>query len=294
MAGGKPPDPDLHDRVRRIAGKIQGLPTLPAMLNTINRMVMNPRTTAREVAQIISTDPSLTAKVLQVVNSPFYGFPHRITTITHAIVILGFNTIKSILLSSTIFDLFRRDSDSGGFDRAAFWKHSIACGAAAKVLGRRLGYAALEEIFIAGLLHDIGKIVLDQFLHESFTGALDLARRKEMLLLDAEQELLGVTHADVGGWLFETWSLSRGLVETTRCHHNTDLAQDHARLAGIVHTADILARAIRYGNGGDAKIPPLREDVWTSLGLETSSFDDLLHETGAEIEKATVFLDFAR
>jgi len=264
------------------------------MLNTINRMVMNPRTSAREVAQIISADPALTAKVLQVVNSPFYGFPNRITTVTHAIVILGFNTMKSIILSSTIFDLFRKDAGPGRFDRTAFWKHSIGCGAAAKVLGRRLGYAALEEIFIAGLLHDVGKIVLDQFLHEPFSAALELARRREILLREAEEEILGANHADVGGWLFETWSLSRGLVETTRCHHNTDLAQDHPRLAGVIHAADILARAIRYGNGGDDKIPPLREEVWKALGLGEAGFDDLLRETGAEIEKATVFLDFIR
>lgn len=282
------------ERVRRLVEKIQGLPTLPAMLSTINKMVLNPRTSAKEIAQVISTDPVLTSKVLQVVNSPFYGFPNRITTVTHAIVILGFNTMKSIVLSSTIFDLFRKEGRVGGLDRAEFWKHSIACGAAAKTLGRRLGYAALEEIFIAGLLHDIGKIVLDQFLHEKFSLALDQARLRHILLVEAEQEVLGVTHADVGGWLFEKWSLTKGLVETTRCHHNTALARESQKLAEIIHVADILARAIRFGNGGDARIPTLIEGAWKSLGLSETIFDDLLRETGEEIDKSTVFLDFVR
>ena len=98
----------VQDRVRKLVERVQGLPTLPSMLNNINQMVLNPKTSAREVAQLISSDPSLTSKVLRVVNSSFYGFPNRITTVTHAIVILGFNTIKSIVLSSTIFDVFRR------------------------------------------------------------------------------------------------------------------------------------------------------------------------------------------
>ncbi len=123
---------------------------------------------------------------------------------------------------------------------------------------------------------------------------MDLARGRGTLLVEAEQEVLGVTHADVGAWLFEKWSLSRGLVETTRCHHNTALAREGQKLAEIIHAADILARATRYGNGGDNKIPALGEAAWKSLGLGEGIFDDLLRETGDEVEKATVFLDFVR
>ncbi len=286
------PVPSVEERVKKVVEKIQGLPTLPSMLNTINNMILNPRTSAKEVGQLISSDPSLTAKVLKVVNSSFYGFPNRITTITHAIVILGFNTIKSIVLSSTIFDIFRKDAKSGGFDRAEFWKHSIGCGAAAKVLGRRLGYPTLEELFIAGLLHDTGKVVLDQFLHDPFAEAVARARDRGTLLMDQEAEILGVTHAEVGAWLFEKWSLSRGLVETTRCHHNTALAGDNQKLAEIIHAADILVRALRFGNGGDNRIPAFGEAAWRSLGLDPAGFQDLLRDTGEEIEKAMVFLDF--
>jgi HD-like signal output (HDOD) protein len=285
---------EFQERVRRLVDKVQGLPTLPSMLHNINQMVLNPRTSAKEVAQVISSDPALTSKVLRVVNSSFYGFPNRITTITHAIVILGFNTIKSIVLSSTIFDVFRKSNVATDFDRGEFWKHSIGCGAAAKVIGRRIQYPMLEELFIAGLLHDVGKIVLDQFLPERFGEALALARSKELLLFDAEAQLLGVSHADVGAWLFEKWNLSKGLVETVRCHHNPPLAGEHQRFAEIIHVSDILVRACRFGNGGDAKIPALHEATWKSLGLSEAEFDDLLTQTGAEIEKAMVFLDFAK
>lgn len=285
----------VQERVRKLVERIQGLPTLPSLLHNINQMILNPRTSAKEVAQVISSDPSLTSKVLRVVNSSFYGFPNRITTITHAIVILGFNTIKSIVLSSTIFDVFRRAPRPGDpFDRLEFWKHSIGCGAAAKVLGRRLQYPMLEELFIAGLLHDVGKIVLDQFLPETFDEVLRLVRQKNLLIVEAEAQILGATHADVGAWLFERWNLSRGLVETTRCHHNPALASENPRFTEIIHVADVLVRALRFGNGGDARIPRIQEGAWKSLGLRLEDFDELLAETGAEIERAVVFLDFLK
>jgi HD-like signal output (HDOD) protein len=288
------PGVQVQDRVRKLVERVQGLPTLPSMLNNINQMILNPRTSAKEVAQVISSDPALTSKVLRVVNSSFYGFPNRITTVTHAIVILGFNTVKSIVLSSTIFDVFRRTVKPGDFDRTEFWKHSIGCGAAAKVVGRRLNYPMLEELFIAGLLHDVGKIVMDQFLPDKFLEVLALVRQKDILISEAEVQVLGATHADVGAWLFEKWNLSKGLIETTRCHHNPALASDNPKFSEIIHLSDILVRAIRFGNGGDNKIPALSEAAWKSLGLEDAEMDDLLAQTGAEIERAMIFLDFIK
>ena len=282
----------VQERVRKLVDKVQGLPTLPSMLNNINRMVLNPATSAKEVAQVISSDPALTSKVLRVVNSSFYGFPNRITTVSHAIVILGFNTIKSIVLSSTIFDVFRRGAKPGDFDRAEFWKHSIGCGAAAKVLGRRINYPMLEELFIAGLLHDVGKIVLDQYVPDKFGEVVNLVRTRDILISEAETEILGVTHADVGAWLFEKWNLSKGLTDTVRCHHNPALAGESQRFAEIIHVADVLVRALRFGNGGDQKIPAIQESAWRSLGLQESELDGLLSQTAAEIEKAMIFLDF--
>jgi HD-like signal output (HDOD) protein len=283
---------EVQERLRRVTDKIIGLPTLPSMLQNINRLMLNPRTSAKEVAQLISSDPAIASKVLRVVNSSFYGFPNRISTVTHAIVILGFNTVKSIVLSSTIFDVFKGEREKDLFDRNDFWRHSVGCGAASRAVGRVIGYQALEEIFIAGLLSDIGKIVEDQFLHDTFVRIVQVTRSKNCLLARAEEEVLGVTHAEVGAWLFERWNMAKGLVEAIRFHHNPALAGDHQRLASIVHLADILVRAIRFGSGGDNKIPAISETAWKCLGLDGTPFDRLLNETGEEIEKAMVFLDF--
>ena len=283
---------ELQEKLRRITDKIVGLPTLPSMLQNINRLMLNPRTSAKEVAQLISSDPAIASKVLRVVNSSFYGFPNRISTITHAIVILGFNTVKSIVLSSTIFDVFKGEKERVSFDRKNFWRHSVGCGAASRAVGRLVGYSALEEIFIAGLLSDIGKIVLDQFLHEHFSKIMDSVRTRDCLLIDAEKETLGVTHAEVGAWLFEKWNMSKGLIEAIRFHHNPAMAGEHQRLASIVHLGDILVRAMRFGSGGDGKIPAISDVAWQALGLDVGQFDRLLADTGEEIDKAMVFLDF--
>jgi HD-like signal output (HDOD) protein len=285
---------EARERVRKLVERVQRLPTLPTVFNTIQQMILNPNTSAKEVVQVIASDPALTSKVLRVVNSPFYGFPNRIATITHANVILGFNTLKSLILSSTIFDVFGRTPKQGDFDRTEFWKHSIGCGAAARVLGRRLNYPRLEELFIAGLLHDVGKIVLDQFLPEKFAEVITLVRSQDIRILEAEAQVLGTTHAEIGAWLFENWNLPKGLVETTRCHHNPKLASDSPKFAEIIHVADILVRSVRFGNGGDNKIPVLHEGAWKSLGLQETELDDLLSQTGQEIEGAMIFLDFIK
>jgi len=278
---------------QKLVRQVHSLPTLPTILLKITELVNNPKTSAIQLGRVIAEDPVLTAKLLKIVNSPFYGFRRRITTITHAIVVLGFNSIKSIVLGSTVFELFKQQSNSG-LDRSGFWKHSIACGAASKVVAQRVGYPALEEVFIAGLLHDLGKVVLDQHVHERYSETLQAAAGRNCLLVEVEAELLGVTHAEVGAWLFERWNLSPGLIEATRCHHNPALAGEHAKAVAIVHLADILVRALRCGNGGDARIPPLQESAWNLLRLDSTQFDGLLEGCEQEIQRSMIFLDFIR
>ena len=284
---------DRGERVRKIVARIEGLPTLPTLLAQMNRMMLDPKTTAKDMAQLISSDPAVTARILKVVNSAFYGFPSRIATITHAIVILGFNTVKSVVLSSTVFDAFgSKGKGDPRFKREDFWRHSVACGAACKVIARNSGEAALEEFFIAGLLHDVGKVIEDQFLHEDFMKVLEDVQSRQVLFREAEESILGVNHADVGGWLFGQWKLSKGLVRAVACHHNPVLADDHLKAASVVHLGDIFARALLQGSGGDDQIPAISKVAWDALGLKLQDLPALLRETDREVERAAVFLEF--
>lgn len=279
------------DQVKALVSRIPGLPTLPVIVQKLNDMMLNPRTTAKEVGRLISSDPALSAKILKIVNSSFYGFPSRITTVTHAIVILGFNTVKSVVLSSTVFDVFKSKGENE-FKREEFWKHSVGCGAACRVIAREAGFSALEDFFIAGLMHDVGKIILDQYLHDDFQKVLATVKRDDCLFLEAEKKVLAVTHAEIGGWLFANWKLSKGLVQAVTHHHNPSLADDALKITSVIHLGDIVCRALQCGSGGDAKIPRISPAAWDALGFTPPKLEAILRETDSEIEKAKVFLDF--
>ncbi len=283
-----------QDRLKRVVDKIIGLPTLPAILQNINKLMMNPRTSAKEVAQLVSNDPAITAKILRVVNSSFYGFPNRINTVTHAIVILGFNTIKSIVLSTSIFDAFKKNPGVSTFNREAFWTHSIACGAAAKTLAKHAGFTVLEEFFIAGLLHDVGKIVIDQYLHEEFLRITETCTDRSILMLEAELEVLGTTHAELGSWLCQKWNLAKGLVECLACHHNPPVASENPKHVAIIHLSDILVRALQLGSGGDKRIPLISDHAWALLDITSADIPRIMTDVCEETEKALIFMDFAK
>ena len=286
---------ERSERVRKIVERIEGLPTLPTIMAQMNRMMLDPKTTAKDMAQLIASDPAVTARILRIVNSAFYGFPSRISTISHAIVILGFNTVKSIVLSSSIFETFGgKGRGDSGFIREDFWRHSLACGAAAKVIARQTGETALEEFFIAGLLHDVGKVIEDHFLHDEFVAIRQDVEKRGILIREAEEARLGVNHAEIAGWVFKQWKLNKSLVSAVTCHHNPPLADEHLKAASIVHLGDIFARSLMFGSGGDDQIPPISQAAWAATGLRAEDLPTLLRETDREIERAGVFLEFVQ
>jgi HD-like signal output (HDOD) protein len=279
-----------QEGIQQVLTRIEGLPSLPDTLGKMNQLVGNPNTTARQVGQLISSDPPIAAKTLKVVNSPFYGFPTRITTITHAIVILGFSTVRSLVLSSSVLQAL--GDKSCRMCTKSFWRHCVATGAAAKVLAEGQGYNALEEFFIAGLLHDVGKIVICKYLEREFDAIESLVKEKDILMYDAEDEVLhGITHADVAGELFEQWNLPKGLVKSVMYHHTPTLAGDERRITSIIHIADVLARALMQGNPGDKKIPPIDAQAWEDTGLKPRDLERFFPAIEKETRKASVFLE---
>ena len=207
------------DRLRKITESIIGLPTLPTVITQMIGLVDNPQTSARDVSRLISTDQALTAKILKLANSAFYGFPREIATVNHAVVVLGFETVKSLGLSVSVLERFASGGNSSNFDRQKFWEHCIACGVAARLLAGKLRYRIQGEAFAAGILHDIGKLVLSQYFVEEFTEIMEVMRREDIYIGEAEERVLGVSHAEVDSWLAERWNLPDQLVETIAFHH---------------------------------------------------------------------------
>ena len=281
-------DPNI---ILKSLSNISTIPTLPSVLEKINRLLNNPQTSAEEIGKVITTDQALSAKVLKLVNSAFYGFPGKIGTITHAVVILGFTTIKNIILTASIFDVFTKKTSHGfSFDLEKFWLHSIACGAASQCIAKHIGFNEKEECFVAGLIHDVGKIILCNYLSSEFELVLDNIKKKNCLFYESEKEILGLTHEQIGGIITEKWNLPKNLQDAVKKHHSIFQNAEFPTTAGIVHAADILVRAMDYGNGGDNKLPQMSQIVWKNLGLESLDLIAVLEDINEEVEKANVFM----
>ncbi len=278
------------DALREITDKLTDLPTLPTVVTTITQLMQNPRTSASEVGQAITTDQSLASKTLKLVNSAFYGFPGRINTITHAIVILGFTTVKNIVLTASILRVMGKSKDDGNFDPEAFWLHSISTGAVAKVLAEHLKFKYTEEAFIGGLLHDLGKVVINQCANEDFQNILDYRLSHNCLMIEAEKEVLKVTHDLIGGWVAEKWNLPKELISIMQYHHHPHLAGPYQQITNIIHIADIIARGLGSGNGGDNRMPIVDDGVWSSMKMDRLDLHKLLRDSKDEILRAGIFM----
>lgn len=270
---------------------ITTIPTLHTVIERISSLLKNPQTSAEEIGKAITKDQALASKVLKLVNSAFYGFPGRISTITHAVVILGFSTIKNIVLTASIFETFKKSENSfSDFDMEQFWLHSIACGAASQTLAKHVGNMDKEECFIAGLIHDIGKIILCQHLPKEFDKIVQNVKKNNILIYESEKQLYGTTHQEIGGLITENWNLPATLQYAVSNHHIPSKTQKHYIATAIVHCADILVRAMDYGNGGDNKIPTIADHVWKTLGLNEKTLPPILEDINEEFEKATIFM----
>jgi putative nucleotidyltransferase with HDIG domain len=232
----------IRDKVKTIIN----LPALPSIAMEVVEMVDNPKTSASQLGKIISTDQALTAKVLKIANSPFYGFPKKISTIDFAIIVLGFDALKEIVISISLVSSLQKKSDNY-FDSKAFWDHSIATGVIARKLARDLGYRVSGEVFVAALLHDMGVSVMHRYFNNEFKRIVDIARESDLTFMEAEESVLSVTHADIGSWLAERWNLPDHLVEGVLLHATPEKAEKNPELVAIIHCADVFAARI---NGG--------------------------------------------
>jgi putative nucleotidyltransferase with HDIG domain len=274
--------PDKRVEIKRIIKDTKSLPTLPGIILKLSSLAEDDKASVHEMARVISSDNVLSAKVLRLVNSPFYGFSGRISTISNALILLGVNVFRSLALSSSIFEIMEKNI-------IGLWEHSLGSAVAANVIARKLKLPECEEISTAALLHDIGKVIIKIKLEEDYNSLLALINEKELSMIEAERELLGTDHAEIGEWIARTWFLPEKLIEPISCHHDVKRSGVHQTKSAVVHLADILVKASGFGFSGDEFVPAVQPAAWSKLRLDETLMDELVEETEDKLIEAKNF-----
>jgi len=248
---------------------ITDIPSLPEIFIRVNEVVNNPRSSLEDVGKVISEDTGLTARLLKIVNSAFYGFPSHIETISRAVTIVGTQQLRDLALATSVIRLFS-GIPHDLLDMESFWRHSVACGITARILATFRRESNVERFFVAGILHDIGRLILCLQKSEEMRDILKQVRQGANTVRVVEFDVLGFDHTTVGGALIQAWKLPASLEEVVLCHHAPLQASRYPVEAAVIHVADIFSHAMQLGHSGECWVPPLEGKAWDRLGLPVS------------------------
>ena len=224
---------------------IRNLPSIPVVMFEVTKLLENPKTNANDLGKVISMDQGLVAKILTVANSPLYGLPRRVSTIEFAIVILGFEHIKNIVIALSMIEAFKGNEEKG-LDRKNYWLHSLVTAFAAKRIADDFRYRKSGEAFTAGLLHDLGISVIQRFFNADFLKITDYVKENNCDYLTAEKQILGIDHQDIGQFLIEKWNLPPVLGDVIVNHHTPEKAENK-QLTAIITLADYMTQKLDTG-----------------------------------------------
>lgn len=264
------------------------------MIEEIEEALQSPECNLVSVAEAIAKEPDLTARLLRLGNSPFYGFSTRLTTVNEAISLIGIRQVQDLIEASSIIERFAGVSPDF-VDMESFWRHSLACGIGARVLAMEKRLPKPDKFFVAGLLHDVGRLVLFSQAPEAAETVFELYRKERLLLREAEMRILQFDHQQVGEALLRHWQYPAPLVGAVAWHHQPTASETWCIEAAIVHVADYLVNAMRLGSSGERHVPPLQMRAWQALRLSTDLLPAVMTAIDQQIEGVhEAFLKFNR
>ncbi len=275
----------IKDRLKQI----EGLPPFPATHAQILELANSDISSSDEIAEQLQMDPSLLATVFKLVNSPAYGFPKKVDSLKLAVTLLGLEEIANLVMTAQVFKNLGDYNGGSGFDRAGFWKHSVGTAFITKAISKKL-QTEVESAFLAGMLHDLGKVVLDRCFTDYYKAVIDLSKEKQLWIGDAENKLLSLTHAEVGGQLATEWKFAEKYLYSILYHHDPEATIRYQRLTSLVHIADHLCRKFGYGSGGDEQVPELHLAVLDRFALGERGLAILEELAKKELDNASSFL----
>ncbi|MGJ0515591.1 MAG: HDOD domain-containing protein [Methylomicrobium sp.] len=258
----------------QLVAQVEKMPAFPKSVQRVVQLTSNIGVSAKEIVQVIECDPVLTVKILKVINSAFYGLSHKINTVQRAVVHLGLNTVKNLAMSVAAIGMLK-NSNKADFNPTAFLLHALTTAAISRKLAERAGLSPQEcsDCFVAGLLHDFGKIVFAEFMPERFKLALAKSKENNVPLHLTEHEFIGINHADAGTLLAEKWGLSELLIEAIRHHHGEPINA----FGECLFAANQISKQLHFGDGGNPVVEALPDAIESRFGL---SLEPLIDDLG--------------
>lgn len=251
------------------------LVSLPEVSYRIREAVDNPTTSFDTIANLVEQDTALTARVLRIANSGFFGFPYQIQSVSRAISIIGTQQLCDLVLATTVLRQFEGVNVSA-VTMESFWKHSIGCAVIARILAAMRRETNIERFYVGGLLHDIGRLVIFIKMPELAQRIIDERDTSKRLLSDIERELLGFDHTEIGAALIRSWHLPAFYEESVRYHHRLSGATIYPIEAAVVHLADIIANALCTGTSGEYFVTPLDAEAYTMIDISESQLESVV------------------
>ncbi len=264
----------------------------PIVYQRLMDVINHPRGGAGDVANVIRQDTALTARLLKLVNSAFFSFPKKIDTVSQAVSVVGTSQVRDLALATSVMDMFER-IPSDIIDVSRFWTHSLACGVAARILAGVRREGNVERFLVAGILHDVGRLILFLRAPDAARHILEEASRDGRLLYEVERSRLGFDHGTVAGILMRRWNMAGALSEALEYHHDPVKAQRYPMEAATVHVADILVTALSAGSSGERFVSPVSQSAWSRLELDPRMIPSVVEEFDRQYAAAVHLLGLA-
>lgn len=264
--------------------------SLPFFYERLNETISHPRSSITDIARIIIEDQGLSARILRLANSPMFGYYSKVDSITKAVTIIGTQQLRDLALASSVMDVFKGIPEDL-INMTDFWRHSIACGIVARTFATYLRENNVERFFVAGILHDVGQLILCTTVPDTAARIMKQSREREQLYFQTEREELGFDHADLGGALLKAWKIPPNIYEPVAFHHNPcDETSSCQFEAAVIHVADIICQAFQWGISGEWCVPPLKERAWDRLGLPPTVLGAILKQSEPQIDETFAIL----
>jgi putative nucleotidyltransferase with HDIG domain len=273
-----------QEKVKHIMAQVKAFPGMPATSAKLLKMLKNPDSSAAQIEEILKYDPGLTANILKLTNSAYFGIPSKVSSVRQAVVLLGWKRLLQLVMTVCMSTVMKKPLPGYDLPHGELWRHSVAVSVAAELVVKALKIPGADEVFTAALLHDIGKLILGGFVQDDLRQ-IEAMVAKGIAFEVAEFIVLGIDHAQIGARILEKWSFPSDLVNAVCWHHDPETCENQCTFSDIVHVANILGLMSGYGKGNNGIAPQAANSVIERLGFKLSDLEILAAETQKGVNK---------